>query len=387
MDNHTHLIIIGAGIIGLTTAIAMRERGFSVCLVDAAPIQPTESNAHVRMYAINRASQDLFTTLGVWDYIEPSEQSIYRQMHVWDACNSAHIDFDARMIGTNQLGMILAEETIKRALLKRLSTLDSIHLIQDYCVAAVDSNPEFIAITSTEGTSRTSDLLIIADGAHSSTRELLKVPITTWPYHQHAIVATVHTNKPHGQTAYQIFNPDGPLAFLPLVDPHQCSIVWSSTSRHAKTNMSLEKDAFSAAISQAFEYTLGECTLVSDRHIFPLHMRHAAQYTGPRWLLMGDAAHTIHPLAGLGLNLSLADLRTWLSTVDGNPKQWCAPKTLSAYQRESKQAVWKAIACIGALKSLFANPLPPIAALRGLGLNLTNRCGPLKRLLIAEAMG
>ena len=151
--------------------------------------------------------------------------------------------------------------------------------------------------------------------------------------------------------------------------------------------MTLSDESFSEALTDAFTAKLGACEVLGKRHQFPLTMRHTKQYSSSNWLLMGDAAHTIHPLAGLGLNVGLADLSSWLTHLDTNPQHAWSNKTLGAYQRERKHAVWQTIALMGGLKTLFANPLPPLTVLRGLGLRACNHLSPLKRLFIEHAAG
>ncbi len=385
MNASFDVIVAGGGIIGLCAAIAMRARGSSVAILEAGSLTVDASVPDARVYAINQASQRLLNELGIWQEMDQSRVSPYRHMHVWDAAGSAHIDFDARMIGTDKLGTIIEESVIKQAALQRATQLGVEFF--PYCrINAVKSSDDGIDV-QTERHTRRARLLIVAEGAASTTRQLLSISIASWPYHQNAIVATVRTEKPHQQTARQVFNPDGPLAFLPLVDPHQCAIVWSTTTSHVQHLMALSDDEFSDQISRAFASKLGECWVQGRRHHFPLTMRHAKQYSGLNWLLMGDAAHTIHPLAGLGLNMGLADLACWLKHLDNNKHHQWSRKILGAYQRERKHAVWQTIALMGGLKTLFANPLPPIIALRGLGISACNHFPPLKRLFIEHAAG
>lgn len=379
------VIIAGGGIIGLSAAIAMRTRGFDVGIVDAGSLTVNANIADARVYAVNQESQRLLNELGIWQEMDQARVSPYRHMHVWDAASKAHIDFDARMIGTDKLGAIIEESVIRQAALQRAAQL-GIEFFPESRINAVTSSDDGIEV-QTALHAPSARLLIVAEGAASSTRQLLGVSITTWPYHQNAIVATVKTEKPHQHTAWQVFNPEGPLAFLPLLDPHQCSIVWSSTTAHAQYLMTLADDAFSRELSLAFAATLGECQVQGMRYQFPLLMRHAKQYSGSNWLLMGDAAHTIHPLAGLGLNVGLADLASWLVHLDSSKHSQWSQKILSSYQRERKYAVWQTIALMGSLKTLFANPLPPVTALRGFGLNVCNHLSPLKRWFIEHAAG
>ena len=385
MNSSFDILIAGGGIIGLSAAIAMRRRGFSVAIVDAGAMIADISAPDARVYAINQASQRLLSDLGIWEQIDSSRISPYTHMHVWDAANGAYIDFDARMIGTDKLGVIMEESVIKQAALQQALLL-GIEFFPNSRISAVTGNDNGIQLQS-EAKTWQARLLIAADGAMSATRGLLGVSITSWPYHQHAIVATIGTEKPHQNTAWQVFNPDGPLAFLPLIHPHQCSIVWSTSTTHAQHLMTLSDDEFAHQLTGAFTAKLGKCQLLEKRHQFPLTMRHTKQYCGSNWLLMGDAAHTIHPLAGLGLNVGLADLRCWLTHLDTNKHHVWSNKILGAYQRERKHAVWQTIALMSGLKTMFANPLPPITVLRGIGLSACNHLSPLKRLFIEHAAG
>ncbi len=381
-DAFVDVLIIGGGVMGLTAAIAMRQRGFSVALLDAKPINATPNN---RVYAINQASQQLLQRLDIWPAIDPQGLSPYHHMHVWDSTNGAHIDFDSRMIGTDKLGVILDESALKKVLIQQVLE-QGVVCIPECAIQSVQSTPEGIMLHS-DLQSWQARLLIVADGSQSVTREQLGVSITLWPYHHHALVSTVQTEKPHQHTAWQVFNPDGPLAFLPLMDSHQSSIVWSTSPNHAEQLMGLSEDDFARQLEKAFSNKLGTCQLLTPRYLYPLMMRHAKQYSGRNWLLMGDAAHTIHPLAGLGLNLGFADLNCWLNHLDANQNQLCSQKALGAYQRERKHAVWQTIALMEGLKTLFANPLFIFKLLRGVGLSACNNLPALKRLFMAHAAG
>ncbi len=385
MNAQYDVIIAGGGVIGLSAAIAMRQRGFSVAIVDAGTLTVDTRVTDARVYALNQASQRLLNSLEVWQGVDKSRVSPYSHMHVWDGANGTHIDFDARMIGSNQLGVIIEESIIKEAALNQAQAI-GVEFFPECRINRVQLIDDRVHLRA-ESAEWQAKLLIVADGAASTTRQLLGVSITSWPYHQHAIVATVRTEKPHENTAWQVFNPDGPLAFLPLVDSHQCSIVWSTSTKHAQHLMTLSDESFSEALRDAFTAKLGACEVLGKRHQFPLTMRHTKQYSSSNWLLMGDAAHTIHPLAGLGLNVGLADLSCWLTHLDKNPQHAWSNKTLGAYQRERKHAVWQTIALMGGLKTLFANPLPPLTVLRGLGLSACNHLSPLKRLFIEHAAG
>ncbi|CAM2846676.1 FAD-dependent oxidoreductase [Legionella worsleiensis] len=386
MSHRFDVLVVGGGIVGLTAAIAMAQRNYSVAVIDAGSLTVDTSITDRRVYAINKASQSLFKQLGVWDLLDASRVSPYHHMHVWDAQTGAHIDFDSRLIAEQRLGSIIEESILKQGLLLRALDHKNISLFAHCSVDEVENSERSINIRSEQQVWE-GQLLMIADGAHSPTRNALKIELTSWSYHQNALVATVRTEKPHLKTAFQVFNPDGPLAFLPLVDSHHCSIVWSSDSERAQALMALTESDFNAELTRAFANELGQVELISPRHQFPLQMRHVKHYTGTRWLLLGDAAHTIHPLAGLGLNLGLADIASWLKLNEQIQHTLVSKKMLGAYQRERKHAVWQTIMLMEGFKHLFSQTDKPITLLRGLGLRMCNELNPIKRLFVAHAAG
>ncbi|MBA2655387.1 MAG: FAD-dependent monooxygenase [Tatlockia sp.] len=386
MSYQVDVAVIGAGIVGLAAALAMTLRGFSVALIDADSLIINSLKPEARVYALNQASQELLQGLGVWEHLDLSRLASYQQIYVWDAASGKHIEFDARIIAKDSLGLIIEESALKQALVKAIDGAKTLKTFANTKINQIKSAANSISISG-ENFSLDAQLLMIADGGNSPCRQLLTIPVNSWSYHQEAVVALVATEKPHQKTAYQVFNSDGPLAFLPMSDEKLCSIVWSTTPANAKQLMALSDEAFNQRLTQAFAAKLGEAKVQGKRIRFPLTMRHVQQYTGARWLLLGDAAHTIHPLAGLGLNVGLADVAVWLKCFDKGKNELNAKKILGAYQRERKHAVWQVIAMMGGLKTLFANPLPPIIALRGFGLELCNRFSPIKRLFIEQAIG
>jgi len=380
------IIVAGGGIVGLTAALAMAKRHLTVAVIDAGDLQSKNlTKPDSRVFAVNALSKQLFNELEVWERMDQSRISPYQQMHVWDAATGACIDFDARLIANPNLGTIIEESVIKNALFEGIKENKKISLIPFKKITKVKSNLDKVIVFSEEETWE-SQLLLVTDGGNSPIRDMLGVAITSWPYHQHALVATIQHEKEHAQTAYQVFNSDGPLAFLPLKDEHTCSIVWSTSPKRVAHLMNLCKEDFNQALASAFGDKLGKVNLMSERFKFPLIMRHAKQYVGHNWLLMGDAAHTIHPLAGLGLNVGLADVVSWLNCLDKKKTKTVSINQLKAYQRHRKHAVWQMIALMEGLKMAFANPIPPITALRNIGLTFCNHFTPLKRLFIEHAM-
>lgn len=386
MNHQFDVLVIGGGIVGLTAALAMAQRNYSVAVIDAGALSADITIRDMRVYAINRASQALFNELEVWRHMDSSRLAPYSQMHVWDALSGAYIDFDARIIAEQNLGTIIEESILKMALLDQVSIVSNISLFPHNAVNEVVPSEQNVRIFSQEH-SWDGQLLMIADGAHSPARQKLNVELTSWPYNQNALITTVTTEKSHQNTAWQIFNPDGPLAFLPLANPFQSSIVWSTHPQRVEHLLALDEEEFNTELSKAFAQHLGRVCISGTRHQFPLLMRHVKQYTGLRWLLLGDAAHTIHPLAGLGLNVGLADIKSWLKYLDMGNGCLVSNRMLGSYQRERKHAVWQIIMLMEGFKRLFGNSASSLTALRGLGLRACNDFTPIKRLFINHAAG
>lgn len=386
MKQSAEVLVIGGGVVGLASALAMAQRGFTTTLIDAGALDRPKSLINSRVYAINQASQDLLETLKVWSELEKTRISSYRRMLVWDAASGAEIEFDATMIAASHLGTIIEESVLKAALWNVIEQQTNINLCPNQTIVAIEQLAEGIVVRSAKQSWQTK-LLMIADGANSRCRQLLQVPLTSWSYRQQALVATVMTEKSHQQTAYQVFHAEGPLAFLPLNDEKQCSIVWSTSLELANRLSSLSDVAFNEQLTTAFAGKLGEVFVQGKRYQFPLIMNHVKQYSGKHWLLLGDAAHTIHPLAGLGLNVGLADLAAWLSLCVKKDQAKVSSSVLQAYQRQRKHTVWQVVVMMEVLKNLFGSSFTPLVKLRSLGLQFSNHFLFLKRFFIEQAAG
>lgn len=400
-DAQFDAIVVGAGVVGLAMSLGLALRGFRVAVIDQSEIQADLSQPDPRVYAINTASQQLLSDLGAWDCMPSERVSRYQHMMIWDAATAAELHFDCREIAQDKLGCIIEESVLRSALLQGLGEQANVcffpqqkiqHLgVEDARHKGVDSARQ-IFLQSESGSSWIASTLFAADGAHSTCRKLLEVPLITRPYHHHAIITQVTTEFAHNHTAYQVFLKEGPLAFLPLVSPYQSSIVWSTTEHKARMLMQQSSEQFHTALEEAFAGKLGRIQESSQRYVFPLWMRHAKQYVGDSWVLLGDAAHTIHPLAGLGLNLGLADVALYLKHVEnaGKKEQNSAQSLLSkrqltVYQRERKARVTQVMCLMQAVKSLFTNSCLPIQWIRGVGLIGCNKNPLLKALAIQFA--
>jgi len=384
------VIIVGGGLVGLSLAAALGRADIPVAVVEAREPEtewPADS-IDLRVYAITRASQALFTELGAWSAMQ-SRAGAFRDMHVWDAGGSGDIHFDSAELGEPYLGHILESRVIEKALLEVIADLPA---VQRYCPARVLGFSDLGTAQQLEledGRKLSARLLVGADGKNSRVRDYAGIHVRVSDYGQQALVAVVATEKPHRETAWQRFLPTGPLAFLPLHDG-RCSIVWSATSAEAGRLLGLDDDAFCAALSEAFDYRLGKVLACGERVLFPLQRQHAEQYVKPRLALVGDAAHVIHPLAGQGVNLGLKDVKQLADTVllaRQQQRDIGALSVLRRFERARKGDNMAMMAAMDGFKHLFGSRIGPLRWARNLGLNLVDAATPIKNRIMRSAMG
>ena len=386
----TDVIIIGGGMVGLTLALALEHSGLKVAVIEGHLPEPQLPDIpENRVSAINLASQTLLTRLQAWPS-DTSRLGPYTDMQVWEADSAAQIEFSASMVQQPHLGHIVENRVLQLSLLARAkrSPHITLHMPAKAHTVSVSEQGAFVLLDN--GLPITGRLLVGADGARSWLREQLQPQMVTWDYDHSALVATLHTAEPHQQTARQIFRDQDILAFLPLADAHQCSIVWSCPPALASERLALSDTDFNKAIAHAFDMRLGACQVLGPRMAIPLTARYSQQFCGPRWALIGDAAHTVHPLAGQGVNLGLQDaaaLAQTLSQLHQEGKDIGSHAQLRAFERWRKAEAVTLLVAMEGLKRLFGQRNPWLRSLRGLGLNLTNKLTPLKRQLAAQALG
>ena len=385
------LVIAGGGMVGSALACALGDTDLRIALLEGTPpaqIRP-DAETDIRVSAISRASQRIFAAVGAWDGMTAWRVSPFRDMRVWDATGSGQIHFDSADIGEPLLGWIIENRIIQFALLERVRQLPNIELLCPVALETAQRLADDWRVRLNDGRELTTRLLIGADGAQSTVRQLAGIATGGWEYGQKAVVANVATGEPHQQTAWQRFLPTGPLAFLPLHDG-RCSIVWSTTPDQADALLAMDEAAFRAALGEAFGWRLGAISAVGARGAFPLRLQHSHCYVKPGLALIGDAAHVVHPLAGQGVNLGLLDAATLAEVIldaIANGQDMASWKTLRRYERWRKGDNLLMLAVMDGFKRLFGTSLPPIALIRNIGLNLADAAGPLKNQIARQAMG
>ncbi len=382
--------IVGGGMVGLATAIGLAEANLNVVVIDAGQTEAVSGEPRLRVSAINKASERLLTNLGAWQYIDQARTAPYQKMAVWDKDGLGKIAFDAASISEPSLGAIIENQSISYALAKRTSELTNITHLEGQRLERIAFGERESWLTLDNGENLSAALVVAADGANSWVRTQCQIPLTFWDYGHHAIVATIRTSQPHEDTARQVFLADGPLALLPLYEDNLCSIVWSVSPQEAERLLALSPEEFSKALTAASDGRLGICELVSERQSHPLRMRYARHFARHRLLLAGDAAHTIHPLAGQGVNLGFLDAASIIETVSelhDAGKDLGDYANLRALERWRKAEAIEMISAMEGFKRLFAGSNLVKKALRDLGLNLIDNVAGLKTVFIKQAIG
>jgi 2-octaprenylphenol hydroxylase len=386
------ITIIGSGIVGATTALAIaRETSLKIALIEAIPPAFSELKQYDhRVSAISLAARNIFQNLDCWEKIIAKRISPYTKMQVWDAESKGEIHFDCQELAEPWLGYIIEDSVMRASVFEMMKQYINIDFLCPVKIAALQEKSDGIELTTSDQQLITTKLLIGADGADSWVRKEAKIALTSWDYKHTAIVATVETELPHQATARQRFLPTGPLAFLPLKDPCHCSIVWSVVPDYAAYLLSLDENTFCKTLAVDFAYQLGNIKIVGERYHFPLHMRHVKNYVKPHLALVGDAAHTIHPLAGQGVNLGLLDAATLAEVIIdayNKGREFASFATLRRYERWRKGDTLTMLAMVEGLKRLFGSDKSSLQKIRSVGLTAVNRLPFLKKLLANYALG
>lgn len=384
------IAVVGGGMVGAAAALALSRAGFSTALLEVRPPSPwqPQDDVDLRVVGLAPSSIKLLDELDVWTSIRDARVCPYAHMHVWDAENGAAIDFDAADEGRDQLGYIVENNLVQWMLWQALDAAG----VQRLCPATVkdfETRTDRVMLELADGESVAVRLLVAADGGGSPLRERAGISTRGRDYTQRAVVAHVTTERPHAQACWQRFLPTGPLAFLPLADGRS-SIVWSLPESEAQRVLALDDEAFAKEVGIASDFRLGRITATTPRAAFPLKLQLADTYQAERFVLLGDAAHVVHPLAGQGVNLGLrdvAELRDTLAAARDAGRDFASSHVLRGYARRRRSADTLDAYGFDALAHIYAWQSAPWVAMRGLGVRVVDHLLPLKRRLGMHAAG
>ncbi len=394
------LVIVGAGMVGSALALALEGSGLDVVVLDGSALEAAAFQAHApyesRVSALSAASQRILQRLGAWDGIVARRAEPYREMRVWDGSGTGQIHFSAASVHADVLGHIVENRVVQEALLERLRGGDT-QLLARARLEQLRHSGDGWLLTLGDGRQIRTDLVIAADGANSAVRRMVGSETREWDYLHHAIVTSVRCEQPHRATAWQRFTDDGPLALLPLPAlPDEsgasqwCSIVWSCTPQRSQRLMALDDAAFRQALGEAFEFRLGEILHADPRLCIPLRQRHAKRYVEPGLALIGDAAHSIHPLAGQGVNLGFLDaavLAEVLLHAKARGEPLAAERTLARFERRRMPHNLAMMAAMEGFERLFQSDDIAVRWLRNSGLKLVDGLAEAKALFVRQALG
>ncbi len=391
MSREYDLIIVGGSMVGASLACALAETPLRIALLDAQRFDadwPVDG-FDLRVSAITRASEAFLKQLNAWPGDHGERVSPFREMHVWDASGDGVIHFDSAELGAATLGHIVENRVLIKNLHQRIDAAKNIDYLAPLTPTAFEFDDQQVRLILEQGEPVTAKLLVGADGGNSWVRRQAGIGVRGWDYDQAALVTYVKTEQFHRETAWQRFMPDGPLAFLPLSEGYS-SIVWSTSPQQAQQLQAMDDAAFCEQLAAAFDYTLGAIETCGPRAVFPLRFFETEHYIRPRLALVGDAAHTIHPLAGQGVNLGFADAASLAQVIreaHQQHKDFGTLPVLRRYERWRRADNRAMLMTMDSFKRLFGSQWGPLRWLRNTGLNLTDRLAPIKKIIMQQAMG
>ncbi|WP_211924121.1 UbiH/UbiF/VisC/COQ6 family ubiquinone biosynthesis hydroxylase [Coxiella endosymbiont of Amblyomma nuttalli] len=386
------LTIIGGGMVGLLLAALLADGKINVVVVEAEKplLRWDKDNLDSRVSAINVASQCLLKTIDIWKEISSRAYSPLIKLKVWDGLGGAEVMFDSADVGTPSLGAIVENREIIRVLWRRLQNDPYVTLICPAKPLNLLLSKDFIELELNNKQKIQTFCLVGADGSDSWLREKMRIELSEHAYKQSAVVTVVKTVNDHQQTGWQVFLPEAVLALLPLNDPHHCAMVWSLSTEEVDKLMMMKERTFNVALNNAFGSRLGGIFCLNSPRSFPLIMRHAKKYVRPRMVLMGDAAHTIHPLAGQGVNLGFMDaacLAQCIIDAQQEQRDVGSLRVLRRYERWRKSDNVMMLVAIALLKECFCTQFPFIVQARNVGLTIVDRLNFFKNCCMKIAMG
>lgn len=387
---HFDVVIVGAGLAGATLACALAPCGMRIALLDKNPPPPAPAGDYeLRVSSLNRGSENILRHINAWPLVDLDRAWTYDKVQVCQGGSDASVTFDSTDIGEPCMGHMIENANIVHALMKRAHSADNISILTGITIHSLSQTDEKAELDSDQGVI-SGDLLVGADGPRSIIRRLAGFDEVQGFYGQQCIVGTVEFDGDHQKTAWQQFLPTGPLGILPLA-PGFCSLAWSCENEFARQRLAEDEGAFIQALETALGGHLGQIIAMPKRAAYPLTHMHPDRYIAGRVTLIGDAAHTIHPLAGLGANLGIGDAAALADTLleacqhnDVDPGQY---ELLRRYERWRKPHNQVFLNAMSGFNMLFGEKLKPLGGLRSLGLSIADRISPAKQLLMKKAMG
>ena len=318
MSEQFDIAIVGGGLVGSSLAAALAGTSYRIALIDSQPLTEINFKADQldgRSIALALSSKKMFSTLGMWGHLQQHATAI-KNIHISDQGRFGATRLDSQRYEVESFGYLVPAEHLIHTLNEQVDSLENVTRIQPYKVSAVENYSDHVSLKG-DGDEIQASLLIAADGANSFIRKALGIGVEEKQYQQSAIVGSLQCEQAHNNTAYERFTKDGPLALLPRED-NRCGFIWMNPTETAKNNLALDDQAFIEKLQAAFGFRLGHITAVSKRFSYPLALLMSEQRVQQRVVLIGNAAQTLHPIAGQGLNLALRDIAELVELLNEN---------------------------------------------------------------------
>lgn len=380
------IAIVGAGMVGAATACLLAAQGLSVRVIETqlpehyAPEQPLD----LRVSAISQASVALLEQAGAWHHLQQMRLCPYRRLETWELDGFA-TRFNSADLGLPQLGYIIENRLVQLALLKRMEDFPTIQTHTPAAVTSLRQSADEAVLTLDDGTELAARWVLACDGAESHTRKLVGIGVSRFEYRQHCMLINIDTDFAQEDITWQQFTPSGPRAFLPLPGQHG-SLVWYDRPARIRALAAMSNEGLAAEVRRHFPSRLGGFT-VTGKGSFPLVRRHANDYHVGRVVLLGDAAHTINPLAGQGVNLGFKDVACLADLLQGAGADWHQLALAERYERRRRPDNLLMQSGMDLFYGVFSNEIGPLKLARNLALNLADKAGPLKEMALRYALG
>ena len=382
-------IVIGGGLSGLTTTLALSKIGLSVAIIDKTSLKMAKKNeGDQRTTAVSASGKKVFEALDVWDSLKKGAEPIL-DIVVSEKGKKGHLNFDHQTVGTEPMGHILNNIELKNSLISSIRSQKNIQLFPFKSLNNFFPETGAVTIDLNDGSSYEAALLVAADGRNSDGRRIAKIKSTNIDYNQSSIVFTVGHEKPHRGTAYEQFTTGGPIASLPMRG-NKSSVVWSEDTEVVGSLMQLDDKDFVAAASYRLNDCLGKMTIIGQRKVFPLKLNYADTIIANRFAMVGDAAHGLHPIAGQGFNLGLRDIANLTEEISNARRLGLdigSFETLRSYQAARRFDNFSLVAATHGLNRLFTDNNKIVRFIRSSGLDAINTMNPIKNLFMRLAMG
>ncbi|MGF1905217.1 2-octaprenyl-3-methyl-6-methoxy-1,4-benzoquinol hydroxylase [Aliivibrio salmonicida] len=376
--------IVGGGMVGAAAAIGLAKLGYLVAIIEHKEPSPYDNKQpmDIRVSAISQSSVDLLEKLGAWESIKEMRVCPYKRLETWEhpECRTR---FHSDALNMDQLGFIVENRLIQLGLWQTFSCYDNLHVITPTKITDLEFFSDHNELTLENGDKIKAKWVLGADGANSYVRQKTNIGITAWDYRQHCMLINIETEQPQQDITWQWFTPSGPRSFLPL-QGNKGSLVWYDSPKRIKQLCAMNSTQLENEIKAYFPKELGEFT-IEQYGSFPLTRRHAQKYVAHHCVLLGDAAHTINPLAGQGVNLGFKDIKVLLEEVE--KKGLNTDRALKMYESRRKIDNLAMQSSMDLFYTLFSNSLPPVRLLRNIGLKLADSSGKLKTQALKYALG